>query len=30
VHYNDQGAIKAAEIISEELTPLARRKVAKN
>ncbi|MDD2902331.1 MAG: SGNH/GDSL hydrolase family protein [Syntrophales bacterium] len=30
VHYNDQGAIKAAEIISEELTPLARQKLTKN
>ena len=29
VHYNDHGAIKAAEIISEQLTPLVRREVSK-
>ena len=29
VHYNDHGAIKAAEIISEQLTPLVCREVSK-
>jgi len=30
VHYNDQGSIKAAEIISEQLQPLVRRVISKN